>query len=161
MAKFYAAYGSNLNLNQMRGRCAGAKVVGTAIIEGFELLFKGGGWGSYLTVEPKEGSAVPAGIWSITDEDEEELDMYEGYPDFYYKTNMRLDVKRPDGIYEKLDCIIYIMHEYMALGRPSAGYMKTCLEGYESFGFDVRLLDEAIARSGIGTSDRQFGGEIY
>ena len=42
MAKrFYIAYGSNLNLPQMRGRCPGATIVGTAVIENYRLLFKG------------------------------------------------------------------------------------------------------------------------
>ena len=41
MAKLYVAYGSNLNKEQMRYRCPTAKFVGTGIIEGYELQFKG------------------------------------------------------------------------------------------------------------------------
>ena len=37
--KYYLAYGSNLNRNQMRMRCPGAKPLGTAVIEGYRLLF--------------------------------------------------------------------------------------------------------------------------
>ena len=39
--RYYLAYGSNLNRKQMEMRCPGAKVVGTALLEGYELLFKG------------------------------------------------------------------------------------------------------------------------
>ena len=38
--RYYLAYGSNLNRKQMQMRCPGAKVVGTALLEGYELLFK-------------------------------------------------------------------------------------------------------------------------
>lgn len=149
MAKFYAAYGSNLNRAQMGMRCPNAKVVGTAVISDYELLFKGSGSGNYLTVEPQKGAMVPVGIWIITGKDERALDRYEGCPSFYYKTSMMLDVKKEDGICEQLDCLIYIMHEYRKLGRPSASYMQTCLEGYTSFGFDVKLLDEAREKSSL------------
>ena len=71
MAKrFYIAYGSNLNLPQMRGRCPGATIVGTAVIENYRLLFKGSKTGSYLTIEPWEGGRVPVAVWEVTAADE-------------------------------------------------------------------------------------------
>lgn len=57
--RYYAAYGSNLNIRQMRVRCLGARIIGTSMIEDYELLFKGGKTGSYLTIEKKEGASVP------------------------------------------------------------------------------------------------------
>ena len=39
--RYYLAYGSNLNRKQMQMRCPGAKPIGTALLEGYELLFKG------------------------------------------------------------------------------------------------------------------------
>ena len=60
MAKrYYIAYGSNLNIPQMRMRCPGARIIGTSVIPDYELLFKGSKTGSYLTIEPKAGSSVP------------------------------------------------------------------------------------------------------
>ena len=41
MKKYYIAYGSNLNVRQMKFRCPTAKVVGTSVIKGYELLYKG------------------------------------------------------------------------------------------------------------------------
>ena len=55
MKKYYLAYGSNLNIRQMKFRCPTAKIVGTAIIKDYELLYKGSKTGSYLTIEKKEG----------------------------------------------------------------------------------------------------------
>ena len=63
MKKFYLAYGSNLNVKQMQFRCPDAVVAGTAVIPDYELLFKGSLTGAYLTIEPKQGSMVPVGVW--------------------------------------------------------------------------------------------------
>lgn len=70
MAKLYVAYGSNLNKEQMRYRCPTAKFVGTGIIEGYELQFKGALHSACATIAPKEGAAVPVGIWTIQRADE-------------------------------------------------------------------------------------------
>ena len=116
--RYYIAYGSNLNLRQMKMRCPTAKVMGTAVIKDYELLFKGSLTGAYLTIEPKKGSEVPVAVWTVTETDEEALDRYEGCPVFYYK-----------------------------IGIPSLSYVRTCLEGYISFGFDEHYLSEAQIRA--------------
>ena len=89
--RYYFAYGSNLNIEQMLARCPGAEVVGWAKLKGHELLFKGSRTRSYLTVEPGEGS-VWIGAWSISAENEDALDKYEGAPKFYEKREIALDV---------------------------------------------------------------------
>ena len=58
--RYYIAYGSNLNTEQMKMRCPDAQLIGTSAIGGCELMFKGSGTGAYLTIEPREGSSVPA-----------------------------------------------------------------------------------------------------
>ena len=67
MKQYYLAYGSNLNVAQMRLRCPNAKPIGTAEIKDYELLFKGSKTGSYLTIEKKKGSTVPVGVWEVFD----------------------------------------------------------------------------------------------
>lgn len=144
----YIAYGSNLNVIQMRMRCPGAKVIGTSEINGYELLFKGSRTGSYLTIEPKSGGTVPVAIWSVTADDETALDRYEGCPLFYYKTEMVLPVKGIcSGRTRNLSCFVYIMHEDRPLGAPSRYYVQTCLDGYRHFGFDEKTLIQAYANS--------------
>ena len=91
MGKFYLAYGSNLNRQQMQFRCPSAKAVGTGVIPNYQLLFKGHGGAAYLTIEPARGSCVPVGIWRVDDVAETALDCYEGYPVFYYKKNFLVD----------------------------------------------------------------------
>ncbi len=148
MEKYYLAYGSNLNLSQMKYRCPNSKLLGTAVINDYELLFKGSGTGSYLTIEKKEGSKVPVAVWKVTESDIDSLDMYEGYPTFYYKKDMPIvytGIK--SGRQYKQNAFVYIMHEERKLGRPSEYYMNTCKEGYRAFGFDAAYLEAAYKKS--------------
>ena len=64
--RYYIAYGSNLNVEQMMRRCPGAKPIGTAMLEHNILYFRGSGSGYYLTIEPKIGSKVPVAVWEVT-----------------------------------------------------------------------------------------------
>ena len=154
MNKYYLAYGSNLSMAQMAQRCPDAVYVGTAELKDYQLLFKGSQSGSYLTVEPKKGSMVPVLVWRISERDEHYLDRYEGYPSFYYKKTMEVEVQSFIG--EKTDdvteAIIYIMHEDHKLGTPSRSYMKTCAFGYRDFGFDPKALKIAYDYS-VGEVD--------
>ena len=143
--RYYIAYGSNLNISQMRMRCPGARIIGTSVIEDYQLLFKGSKTGSYLTIEPMEGAEVPVVIWEVTETDEKALDRYEGYPNFYYKKEMTLDIKGIiTGKVRRRDAFVYIMHEERELGIPSWYYVNTCLDGYRAFGFDEKYLFDAI-----------------
>lgn len=146
--RYYIAYGSNLNIRQMRMRCPSARVIGTATIPDYELLFKGSQTGAYLTIEPKVGASVPVAVWSVTDEDETALDRYEGFPNFYYKKEMQLSIKGiKSGKIRIRDCFVYIMHEERSIGVPSFAYVSICLEGYISFGFDEHFLAETQLKS--------------
>lgn len=151
MKRYYIAYGSNLNIRQMRRRCPSARIIGTAELHGYELLFKGSRTGSYLTIEKKEGSTVPVAAWEVTEKDEEALDRYEGFPDFYYKTELMLPIKGiVSGKIRNRKCFVYIMHEDRPLGIPSELYMDTCREGYRDFSFDEKFLKDACERSRKG-----------
>ena len=147
MAKLYVAYGSNLNREQMRYRCPTAKFVGTGIIEGYELQFKGALHGACATIAPKEGAAVPVGIWTIQRADEKRLDLYEGYHEhghsFYDKE--QIAVKMDDG--STITGMVYIMDPRMDFGNPSAGYYDIVHRGYEDCGLDTAVLNRAVSNS--------------
>jgi hypothetical protein len=146
--RYYIAYGSNLNIRQMKMRCPGARIMGTATVPDYELLFKGSKTGAYLTIEPKEGASVPVAVWETTEADEAALDRYEGFPTFYYKKEMELQMEGiRTGKVRQRKAYVYIMHEDRLPGIPSWHYVQTCVEGYRSFGFDENLLFEAIERS--------------
>ncbi len=147
MKKYYLAYGSNLNVEQMKHRCPDAKPIGTAWIHGYQLLFKGSKTGSYLTIEKAENSKVPVAVWEVSTADERRLDVYEGYPNFYYKKEVRLPIRLANGKTKKVTAFVYIMHEERGIAIPSMTYIRTCEEGYRNFGFDVKYLDRAYLRS--------------
>ena len=53
--KYYVAYGSNLNREQMAHRCPDAKLVGTGMLSNYEMVFRGNKSNAVATVEPKKG----------------------------------------------------------------------------------------------------------
>ena len=147
--RYYLAYGSNLSVEQMLARCPDAIYVGTAEVNNYKLLFKGSKTGSYLTIEPEQGSKVPVVVWRISAEDERNLDRYEGCPHFYYKKTISVRVRslltrRPGPV---IEAMAYIMHEERKLGVPSGWYYNVCREGYQRFGFDCAHLRKALERS--------------
>lgn len=143
--KYYFAYGSNLNLEQMSWRCPTARPVGVATLDDWQLVFKGSLSGFYLTIEPHKGSAVPLGVWEIDERSERSLDRYEGYPDFYTKTKLSLPMRDMDGTpLGMITGLIYIMNTKNPYGIPSRRYIHTCVEGYRDFGFDVQIMNEAL-----------------
>lgn len=149
--RYYIAYGSNLNIRQMQMRCPQARIIGISEIEDYELLFKGSKTGSYLTIEPKADSRVPVAVWAVTEADEEALDRYEGFPDFYHKAEMWLPITGiKTGKVRIRNTFLYIMNENRTLGIPSNLYYATCAEGYHSFGFDTKYLEDAYAISKLG-----------
>jgi hypothetical protein len=83
-------------------------------------------------------------VGEVTESDEAALDRYEGFPTFYYKKEMELDIKGiRTGKIRRRKCFVYIMHEERKIGVPSLSYVSTCLQGYVSFGFDEHYLSEA------------------
>ncbi len=140
--KYYLAYGSNLNKKQMQMRCPGAVPVGSFMMKGYRLVFKGSQTGSYLTIEEDKDSSVPVGVWEVSKRHEAALDRYEGYPNFYYKKEGYLP-----GMSKRV-AFIYIMHGDRPYGIPSDYYMDVCKEGYKDFGFDEKILWKAFESSG-------------
>ena len=140
--KLYIAYGSNLNLSQMKHRCPTARVIGRSELKDYELVFRGSRHNAVATVEPCKGSTVPVLLWSIKPDDEKALDRYEGYPSFYDKAGV--DITTGD---HKTIAMIYIMTAGHRLGNPSENYLKTIEEGYIDAGFDTNILHNAVEKN--------------
>lgn len=145
MKKYYIAYGSNMDEQQMAVRCRDAGLVGTGFIQGYELLFKGSLTGCYATIEPKEESTVPVTVWAISKADEKRLDRYEGFPTFYYKKDIEVQMK--DGA---ITGLVYIMHEDRHCGMPFPWYYEQMERDYRKFGFDRVILKKALEASKAG-----------
>ena len=145
--KYYIAYGSNLSVTQMAHRCPDAVPVGTAAIEGWQLVFR-----HYATIERSQYASVPVVVWRITDRDERRLDRYEGFPRYYVKQMfpVRVTALRTQETFD-VEAMVYIMTP----GRspvipPSMAYYDVIEDGYRHFDLDLcalrSALDDAIYR---------------
>ena len=139
----YVAYGSNLNLRQMAMRCPTAKLIGTGVIDDYELQFKGMPHGAFATISKKEGMSVPVAVWSLRPKDEKALDSYEGYPSHYHKEDLTVTMNNGP----KIPAMVYIMNHKMQFGIPSQRYYNAVYEGYENCGLDVNILNDAVDNS--------------
>lgn len=146
--KIYIAYGSNMDERQMAFRCPEAELLGTGILEGWRLIFKGSKTGAYATIEREKGQNVPILLWHITATDEERLDRYEGFPSFYYKRTIQATrTGANDEDLGKTRGMVYIMHEERKLGLPAVDYLAVLDEAYRKFGFDEEILAAAYEYS--------------
>ena len=78
----YFAYGSNLDLPQMKNRCPESKLISKGSLSGYRLTFNrfSSGWGGGVAdVIQEQDSKVWGLIFEISDTDLERLDRYEGY----------------------------------------------------------------------------------
>lgn len=152
--KVYAAYGSNINLEQMSRRCPAALPIGKGWLMDYHLLFRGPGRGGVASVEPRKGRRVPILLWAISEECEKALDRYEGYPSLYRKETVKVEGIEwlpnqaiPQASIHDAEAMIYIInYGYMAL--PSQTYLDCIKDGYQAVGFNQRYLSEAVRRTG-------------
>ena len=141
--KIYLAYGSNINLGQMKKRCPNAKVLGKGELKDYEILFRGVKNNAVATIEPKEGGNVPVVLWEITRSDEKSLDKYEGWPFLYRKEKVSVEM---DG--KSVETMAYIMNtKGRTCGKPCSTYYNTIMEGYNTHGFNPDVIDNGVANS--------------
>mgnify|MGYP003760031641 FL=1 len=126
----------------MAFRCPTAKVIGASKIKDYELLFRGGRRGSVATVEPLKGSHVPVLLWELKEKDLQALDRYEGYPHFYRKEILDVELNG-----KTISAMVYIMNDGHPFGSPSDYYLNAIMEGYKSAGFDTEYLEQAVEKS--------------
>lgn len=140
--KLYAAYGSNLNLDQMFKRCPKATPNDIGVLKDYRLTFRGSGRG-VANIEKHAGVRVQVLLWNITEDCEKALDIYEGYPRLYNKCEV--EVHKYNGEIVKAMC--YIMDEkYKGMpAQPSKYYLDVIWQGYLDNNFLVEPLKDALA----------------
>lgn len=143
--KLYIAYGSNLNVEQMKHRCPTAKPAGIGILENCTLDFRRMTSQAYATIHPQKGSYVPVAFWEIDTAAEQSLDIYEGYPQFYYKET--LPFIGPGGEIRK--AIVYVMNNQAVPGFPSRYYVQTIYQGYRDMGLSEKKLADFCEKCGF------------
>lgn len=127
----YFAYGSNLNLVQLLGRCPSAAVVCPHALYGWKLVFRG-----VADIVPgKKTDKVYGALYRITQHCEIALDRYEGYPHSYVK-------KRVDSPHGRI--MFYIMNKTNRIGTPSVRYFNIVAEGFQNWGLPTDSLTDAV-----------------
>lgn len=144
MEKLYIAYGSNLNLAQMAVRCPSAKVYAKGVLNNWELVYRGTERNSHATIQRKSGSTVPVLVWKIQPIDEYWLDIYEGYPRYYFKKNIMVSIER-----RKKKAMVYIMDEGKLPRKPSASYVETIRQGYIDNDMDISIFEKSLEVNAI------------
>jgi len=114
------AYGMNTNQDEMAYRCPGAHSLGHARLIDHAFRFA-----THADVVPCRGSYVDGVLWTITDQDLVSLDILEGYPTYYGRSQVR--VSQGSRI---VQAICYSMQPGRADSPPSNSYMNMVLEGY-------------------------------
>ena len=152
--KLYLAYGSNLNLEQMAFRCPDSSVAGKAELPGYRLLFRGRPGNAHATIEQADGHSVPALLWKVSVPDEACLDLYEGFPRYYGKVELPVELKG-----KTVTVMAYVMQPGFDCNEPSIFYLDTIREGYRAAGFDQAVLDKALmeTRQEMGQNTESWG----
>ena len=134
----YFAYGSNLNHEQMKRRCSGAKYIKKHTLKSYKLCFshktKSSIYGHANIIKNKKSKVLGA-LWNINKKDEKELDWYEGVGYNYYKKKyFTLNGKK---------VLVYVQNIYY-LKKPNSTYLHTIIDGYKDCLLDVRKLKKII-----------------
>jgi gamma-glutamylcyclotransferase (GGCT)/AIG2-like uncharacterized protein YtfP len=128
---YYAAYGANLQPEQMLLRAPHSPLLGTGWLRGWRLTFGGSadGLGAVpMVVEDAEG-AVYVAVYDITDADEHVLDQWEGDDKAGY-TKIRVMVDLMEGPQQAW---MYVLDDYEG-GLPSPQLLGMLAEAAEAAG---------------------------
>lgn len=134
----YIAYGSNLNLEQMKRRCPDSIYLGNAIFPSHSLAYKGHDTG-FLTVEKNSDYNIEVGLFLISKKDEIKLDRYEGYPHFYDKKYTY--IKNDDNMFL---ATYYEINEDLDYKVPSLNYLDIVTKGYNNCNISKQQLKDAL-----------------
>ena len=134
----YFAFGSNLNIAQMRRRCPSARLASFAVLEGYRLSFTGrsASWGGGVaTVIFDDETRTPGVLFSISMDDLVALDAYEGFPFTYLRIKVRVRDDRG-----RFRSAWTYKHRSTREVWPSSRYLGVIHDAYKFFGFDTTDL---------------------
>ncbi len=141
----YFAYGSNMDVEQMRVRCPASQVIGTARLDGYRFRINRRG---VATVVAEAGAVVWGVIWDLTREDERTLDGYEGVPSgLYSKEEIRVDALRCLDLSDGIRALTYVAADSRS-GVARAGYVERVIEAALHHGLPQEYAEELCRWTG-------------
>ena len=139
----YFAYGSNLDLPQMKRRCPSSKLISKGSMSGYRLTFNrfSSGWGGGVAdVIQDQGSKVWGLVFELSDTDLERLDRYEGYhkdwTSLYERWNTVIDT--PNG--QVSDVWVYTVVEKQQFVKPTLEYLQIIKDAAKKWNFPKAYL---------------------
>jgi hypothetical protein len=139
----YFAFGSNLNLGQMKARCPNAVAVERAVLRGHKLAFRSrNGGGGVATIVRAAGWNVRGAVFRITHRDLLALDVYEGWP-LHYSRAVAEVVGESSG---PVRALLYVLNPPSVDAAPSPGYRDAIVEGYGDWGIRVPSILAGFSR---------------
>ena len=139
----YFAYGSNLDLSQMKRRCPSSKLISKGSLSGYRLTFNkfSSGWGGGVAdVIQDQGSKVWGLIFELSDTDLERLDRYEGYhkdwTNLYERWKAVIDT--PNG--QICDVWVYTVVEKQKFVKPTPEYLQIIKDAAVKWNFPKAYL---------------------
>ena len=129
----YFAYGSNLNLFQMKRRCKDSVFLKKYELKGYRLNFRS----KYRAadIDKNKNSLVPGALFEISKSDEKKLDVYEDYPILYKKLYFT---------YYSKTVMTYIMVNKTEFRYPTERYLNVVKRGYKDCKLDMKYLKIAL-----------------
>ena len=129
----YFAYGSNLNLFQMKRRCKDSVFLKKYELKGYRLNFRS----KYRAadIEKSKNSLVPGALFEISKSDEKKLDVYEDYPILYKKLYFT---------YYNKTVMTYIMVNKTEFRYPTERYLNVVKQGYKDCKLNFDYLTKAL-----------------
>jgi len=144
MAIKYFAYGSNLDLPQMKRRCPSSKLISKGSLSGYRLTFNrfSSGWGGGVADVIREpGSKVWGLVFEISDSDLERLDRYEGcykeQTSLYERWKAVIDI--PNG--QVCDVWVYTVVEKQKFVPPTSEYLQIIKDAAVKWNFPKSYQD--------------------
>lgn len=130
----YFAYDNKIDVVTLKGICEKAKYYNKGELEGYELFFD-----KVAVIKKNKEKRVPIVIWSLDEEDEECLDIYEGVPT--YSSKRVVTAKDKNG--SDIRGVVYIKNNSEKKTIPEEKYYNDMLENYKLWGFDIDILERA------------------
>jgi len=129
----YFAYGSNLNLFQMKRRCKDSVFLKKYELKGYKLNFRS----KYRAadIEKSKNSIVPGALSEIKKSDEKKLDVYEDFPILYKKLYFT---------YYNKTVMTYIMVNKTEFRYPTERYLNVVKQGYKDCKLNTDYLFKAL-----------------
>jgi gamma-glutamylcyclotransferase (GGCT)/AIG2-like uncharacterized protein YtfP len=134
--QFYFAYGSNMDEEQMTGRCPGCVKIGIARLNGYRFFINSRGVAS---VVPDSGHIVRGILWELSGDHVTSLDSYEGVRGNYYH-KIYLQVVLVDRK-EPVIALVYAATDNEA-GKPRKNYLENILSAAKRHGLDAEYIQE-------------------